>query len=234
MNIDPIGIVKSCYKQKFGIPRQPGLVPLATATLELCGEYNKPDMVRGLEAFSHVWLLFEFHASSKQGWKPMVRPPRLGGNQRIGVFASRSMFRPNGLGLSVCKLEYVDIHAESVLLGLSGIDLLDQSPVFDIKPYLPYADAVEGAHGAYASEKPVARHEVIFSKLALSQCKTAQQNINENIIELIRQILEQDPRPAFHQGNNNDRHYAMQLYDLDIKWQYKGEKVEVVNVISVC
>ncbi len=232
MNIEPIGIIKSCYKQKFGIPRQPGLVPLATATLELCGEYNQADMVRGLECFSHVWLLFEFHATSSLQWQSLVRPPRLGGNRRIGVFASRSMFRPNSLGLSVCKLEYVDTHSGSVLLGLSGIDVLDNTPVFDIKPYLPYADAIDDAYGGYAAEKPAIQHDVIFSELALSQCKRIQQDIKVSLIMLIRQILQQDPRPAFHQ--DSDREYVMQLYDFDITWRYSSKKVEVVKVVSVC
>jgi tRNA-Thr(GGU) m(6)t(6)A37 methyltransferase TsaA len=234
MNIEPIGIIRSCFKQKFGIPRQPGLVPEAKATLELLGEYNQPHMVRGLESFSHIWLLFHFHATADKGWQPMVRPPRLGGNERMGVLASRSMFRPNGMGLSVCKLDFVKVNSEFVTLGLSGIDVLDETPVFDVKPYLPYVDAIEDAQGAYASEKPFAQHEVGFSELALSQCLTAQQHIKENLVELISQILAQDPRPAFHQGKYSDREYTMQLYNLDITWCYKNKKVEVVKVLSLC
>jgi len=233
MKIEPIGIIKSCFKQKFGIPRQPGLVPLSTATLELFEPYNQPDMVRGLISFSHIWLIFDFHATRDKGWKPTVRPPRLGGNDRLGVFATRSMFRPNSLGLSVCKLEAVHIHTDGIRLDLSGVDILDNTPVFDIKPYLPYADVIDDAQGAYAASKPTKQHDVIFTDNALLQCQTAQHHYPNDLKALIRQILCQDPRPAYHQGVDSDREYAMQLYDLDIKWCYKNNNVVVVEVANV-
>ena len=231
MNIEPIGIIKSCFRQKFGIPRQPGLVPLATATLRLLDNYNTPEMVRGLEAFSHIWLIFEFHATRDKGWKAMVRPPRLGGNDKIGVLATRSMFRPNSLGLSVCKLESVNTDSRAVTLLLSGVDLLDNTPVFDIKPYLPYADSIETAHGAYADKKPTLQHVVTFTDEALAQCKLVQSE--SDLVALISQILAQDPRPAFQQGKDTQRGYAMQLFDLDIKWHYKNDTVEVVEVVKL-
>ncbi len=235
MNIEPIGFVTSCYKEKFGIPRQPGLVPLGTATLTLINEYNHPDMVRGLNSFSHVWLLFGFHATAKQGWKALVRPPRLGGNEKIGVFASRSMFRPNGMGLSVCKLEYIDNNKSSgeIQLNLSGIDILDNTPVFDIKPYIAYSDAVSNTSGSYASEKPTVNHTVIFTELAKSECTQEEKNSGIDFLKLIRQILEQDPRPAFHQNNennNNSRTYGMKLYDLNIKWRVEKQVVKVLSL----
>lgn len=235
MNIEPIGFVTSCYKEKFGIPRQPGLVPLGTATLMLINEYNHPDMVRGLNSFSHVWLLFGFHATAKQGWKALVRPPRLGGNEKTGVFASRSMFRPNGMGLSVCKLESIDKKSASgaIRLNLSGIDILDNTPVFDIKPYIAYSDAVPNTSGSYASEKPMTNHTVIFTEMAKSQCTQEQEKNGTDYLKLITQILKQDPRPAFHQDNESSgssRTYGMKLYDLNIKWRVEKQVVKVLSL----
>ena len=230
--IEPVGIIKSCFKQKFGIPRQSGLVPLANATLELVGEYNRPEMVNGLDSFSHIWLFFGFHEIPEKSWKPVVRPPRLGGNKRVGVFASRSMFRPNGLGLSVCKLEFVDIDSKAVTLGLSAVDLLDKTPVFDIKPYLPYADAISDAQGGYAVERPLVLDDVIFSDLAASQCHALQEDKRPDLVTLISQILAQDPRPAYHQDDKKE--YGMLLYDLEVKWRVVQKKVYVVKVLTLC
>lgn len=230
MNVEPVGFIRSCYKEKFGIPRQPGLVKQARATVELVGEYNKPEAVRGLDAFSHIWLIFHFHANAGQSWKPLVRPPRLGGNERVGVFASRSMFRPNGLGLSVCKLDTVAVGNGEVTLQISGADLLDNTPVLDIKPYLPYADYIEDAQGSYGNEKPATECRIVFSELALRQCEAKQAHINVNLKHLISEILLQDPRPAFHKGKQDNRKYGMKLYDLDIKWRYEGQ---VVNVLTL-
>lgn len=154
MNIDPIATVRSCFGEKFAIPRQPGLCPSAWGRLVFHPAYRSPEAVRGIEGFSHLWLIFGFHATVEQGWKPTVRPPRLGGNQRVGVFASRSTFRPNGLGLSLVKLEGVDHEdPEGPVLRLGGIDLLDGTPIYDVKPYLPYAEALPEASGGFASEE---------------------------------------------------------------------------------
>ena len=153
MTIDPIATVRSCFGAKFAVPRQPGLCPSAWGRLVFHPEYRSPEAVRGIEGFSHLWLVFGFHETVGQGWKPTVRPPRLGGNQRIGVFASRSTFRPNGLGLSLVRLEGVDTKApDSPVLLLGGLDLLDGTPVYDVKPYLPYAEAVPEAAGGFAGE----------------------------------------------------------------------------------
>ncbi len=185
----PIGYVHSCYREKFGIPRQPGLVTEAHGEVRLLPEFSQPDIVRGLEAFSHVWLVFQFHAIITAPWKPTVRPPRLGGNQRLGVFATRSMFRPNPLGLSVVKLEAVQHGASEIVLSVSGLDLLDGTPVLDIKPYLPYADCVEAATGGFASKAPEVRRCVEFSALAEKQCilKSAEWSVNVRL--LLVQIL---------------------------------------------
>ena len=141
MTLDPIGTVHTCFGGKFGVPRQPGLCPSAWGKLVFHETYRSPEAIRGIEGFSHLWLIFGFHETVAQGWKPTVRPPRLGGNQRVGVFASRSTFRPNGLGLSLVRLEGIDTTAnDAPVLLLGGVDLLDGTPVYDIKPYLPYAE----------------------------------------------------------------------------------------------
>jgi tRNA-Thr(GGU) m(6)t(6)A37 methyltransferase TsaA len=149
-SLSPIGTIHSCYGEKFGIPRQPGLVKSATATLELLPPYNSPDALRGLDGFSHLWVIFLFHQSTRNQWKATVRPPRLGGNERVGVFASRSNFRPNPIGLSVVEL----LTVEGTQLHLGGGDFLDGTPVLDIKPYLPYADCIPSATGAFATRTP--------------------------------------------------------------------------------
>ena len=191
LQFSPIGMISSCYKEKFGIPRQPGLVPAATAELILGDEFGE-ESVRGLEGFSHIWLNFVFHKTQAQGWKQMVRPPRLGGNEKVGVFASRSTFRPNPVGLSVVELLCVKIKKGRVVLHLAGCDLLEGTPVLDIKPYLPYADIIPGAKGGFAKNKPEALLEVVFSEKAELQCKQADQRIdhvasrnNSDIIETV-------------------------------------------------
>lgn len=153
MNLDPIATVRSCFGGKFGVPRQPGLCPSAWGRLVFHAAYRSPEAIRGIEGFSHLWLIFGFHETVDQGWKPTVRPPRLGGNERIGVFASRSTFRPNGLGLSLVKLEGIDTTAaDSPILLLGGLDLLDWTPVYDVKPYLPYAEAQPDAATGFAGD----------------------------------------------------------------------------------
>ena len=222
-NFSPVGIISSCYKEKFGIPRQPGLVPEARAELVLDKQFGE-ECVRGLEDFSHIWLSFVFHETQSQGWKPMVRPPRLGGNAKVGVFASRSTFRPNALGLSVVELVEVDTQSSCTILHLAGCDLLDGTPVMDIKPYLPYADIIPNAKGGFAQTRPEAIVNVSFSDEALQQCEDFGKHLKCNLKVLITQILQLDPRPSYHHTSknkeNNDRIYAMKLYDFDLKWRY--------------
>ena len=141
----PIGIIHSCFREKFGIPRQPGLVTAAEGRLEILPPYNRAEAFRTLQDYSHLWLVFVFHAALRQHWSATVRPPRLGGNQRVGVFATRSPYRPNPLGLSRVELRAIDYSGQGVNLLLGGIDLLDQTPVLDIKPYLPSYYAISDA-----------------------------------------------------------------------------------------
>jgi tRNA-Thr(GGU) m(6)t(6)A37 methyltransferase TsaA len=224
-----IGVIHSCFKEKFGIPRQPGLAPLARGQLELLPPYNDPAALEGLEACSHIWLQFVFHANRRSEWKPKVKPPRLGGNKTMGVFATRSPIRPSPLGLSVVQL--VDIcHAENrCWLELAGIDLLDGTPVIDIKPYLPYVDCVPTAVNHLAPTPP-ALLPVSFSSNAQAQLAA---HADRNLRELIQQVLQQDPRPSY-QTPEPERIYGMKLLDIDVRWRYQplaaGWAIEVTEL----
>lgn len=228
----PIGIIASPYKEKFGIPRQPGLVTEAQATLTLLPPYNQPETVRGLESFSHVWVIFVFHATQDQGWKPTVRPPRLGGNARLGVFATRSTFRPNPLGLSVAKLSAIQVQGRTISLVLTGADLLDGTPVLDIKPYLPYADALPLARAGFAPDAPPSVQRVTFSAEAEQQCAQRQGSGGVDLRQVITQVLAQDPRPSYQQGQHRGRVYAMRLYDFDLRWHYTPDGIEVLALAA--
>ncbi len=230
MNLEPIGTLHSCFKEKFGIPRQPGLVPAARASLVLWPPYNVAEALVGLESFSHVWLIYAFHAIEKRKWQPTVRPPRLGGNRRVGVFASRSNFRPNPIGLSVLKLEKIVREGKRLTLELSGADLLDGTPVFDIKPYLPYADGIADARGGYASNAPEAAFSVAFSPQARAACKQLEAGTTPGITALLEQMLALDPRPAYTGRNNPDRIYGTRVYDVDVRWKVATDRVVVVEV----
>jgi len=233
LDFQPIGYIASCYQEKFGIPRQPGLVPVAKSQLVLSDSYGE-ESVRGLEGFSHIWVQFVFHQTQQQGWKSMVRPPRLGGNKKVGVFASRSTFRPNPIGLSVVELSKIEVKKSMVILHLLGCDLLNKTPVLDIKPYLPYVDAIPDAVGGFATEKPESLIEVTFTDLARSQSETASVRLGEDITTLITQILELDPKPSYQKNNSNgDRIYRMKLYDFDLSWQYcENNKINVLAINS--
>ena len=232
ITLTPVGVIRSCFKEKFGIPRQPGLVPEAEATLELVPPYNRPEAVRGLEAFSHLWLIFAFHAIPDRPWQPTVRPPRLGGNRRLGVFATRSTFRPNPVGLSVVGLQSIDAREGQVRLHLSGVDLLDGTPILDIKPYLPYVDRIESAVGGFADTAPGAELTVEFSDAALQQCHNQTVLPPERLIALITGLVAQDPRPAYAAGQISSRVYGMRLYDFDIRWQVSGAAAQVISIVD--
>ena len=192
MTLDPIGTVRTCFGGKFAVPRQPGLCPSAWGELVFHDAYRSPEAIRGIEGFSHLWLIFGFHAALAQGWKPTVRPPRLGGNQRVGVFASRSPFRPNGLGLSLVRLEGVDTTArDAPVLLLGGVDLLDGTPVYDIKPYLPYAEAIPDAAAGFASPD-IPRLQVEITEPAAAEFA----RLPARAQAVIREALAFDPRPA--------------------------------------
>ena len=232
-NFSPVGKISSCFKEKFTIPRQPGLVPAATAELILQPPYSVPEIVRGLEGFSHIWVIFAFHAIPIGQWKPTVRPPRMGGNQRLGVFATRSTHRPNPIGLSVVKLSDIQINEGRVSLLLDGCDLLDGTPVLDIKPYLPYADSVLDATGGFANLTPETRFTVCFTLQAGRECELASLRLARDVEELIRQILALDPRPSYQSGKQGDRIYATYLCDFNLRWRYLADNVVEVVELSI-
>ena len=232
MNIEsctftPIGIVHSPYREKFGIPRQSGLVEEAISTIELTPPFDRAEAVRGLEQLSHVWVLFVFHQTMREQWKPTVRPPRLGGNERLGVFATRSPFRPNPIGLSSARLLGIEQTDSQLLIKLAGLDLVDGTPVLDIKPYIAYADSHVDANSGFASNRPAVLN-VVWSDDAL-QVATTYENQHAGFIQLVEQVLAQDPRPAYV-ADDEQREYGMQLYDANIRWRLAGDNIEVLNV----
>ncbi len=226
---DSIGIVHSCFKEKFGIPRQPGLVDAATAVLELTGEYASMDAVRGLEQCSHIWVLFLFSEHLQRGWTPLVRPPRSGG-RKMGVFATRSTFRPNPVGMSVVSLERIEERNGKPLLHLRGVDILDGTPVVDIKPYLPYSDSLPEASNRYAPDGQQLLLQIAYSSEALAQLNRHPQQ--HSLQPLIEQVLRCDPRPA-HQRNGKARSYGTLLMDVNIRWQIKDEIIEVLAIEAI-
>ncbi len=228
-SLEPIGIIHSCFKEKFGIPRQPGLAPAARAQLELFPPYGSHESLRGLSAFSHLWIIFIFHANPQNAWKATVRPPRLGGNRHIGVFASRSGFRPNRLGMSAVKLEQICSDASGVRLHLSGVDLLNGTPVLDIKPYLPYADSLPTASAGFAAEKPFPIFSVEFSPEADVMCRHLEKEW-PLFRQLIVQILQSDPRPAYYGGETSDRTHGVCIHDVDVKWKQEKHRIIVTAV----
>ena len=223
-----IGMVHSCYKEKFGIPRQSGLVPEAPATVVFDPEYAKPDAVRELARFSHIWLIFVFHQAITKDWPVMVRPPRLGGNKKVGVFASRSPFRPNAIGMSAVALERVEIGDSGPILHIRGADLLDQTPVLDIKPYLPYSDIIHTATGGYAPDAPPPVFPVIFSDEAETVLKR-KERVYPDIRAIIVRMLENDPRPAYYnQAKPADSSvFGIRIFDVDVKWSVKQDRILV-------
>ena len=227
---DAIALVESPYQEKFAIPRQPNLVSAAKGRVVLIGDANNSELVRDIEQFSHLWLLFIFHGTQAQGWKPLVRPPRLGGNVKTGVLATRSTFRPNPIGMSVVKLDKVTTIKKQTILHISGLDLLNGTPIVDIKPYVPYSDAIVDADAGFAQQQPEAGLSVVFSEQAQADLKQYNQRDGELAL-LIEQVLRQDPRPAYKQGKADDKVYGMSLYDLNIQWQLTAlDSVLVLNI----
>lgn len=231
ISLQPIGVVRSCFKEKFGTPRQPGLVPSAKAVLEIAAPYNQIDAFRGLEEFSHVWLVFLFDRSMVDNWKPTVRPPRLGGNKRLGVFATRSNFRPNPVGLSLVKLDHLEATGADVRLHLSGIDLLDGTPVLDIKPYLPYAESIPTAYAGFAEAAPDLSSVVEFSQAAEMELESIDAQREIDLRQLICEVLAHDPRPAYKKADDK-KIYGMRLLDLEIQWQKSSHGVVVESIYT--
>ncbi|MEX0730012.1 MAG: tRNA (N6-threonylcarbamoyladenosine(37)-N6)-methyltransferase TrmO [Aquisalimonadaceae bacterium] len=224
-----IGTVRGGFDDRFGTPRQPGLAPSAVAELMLHPPHDQAEALRGLETCSHVWLLFLFHCTAAQGWRPTVRPPRLGGNRRIGVFASRSPFRPNPVGLSVVELEGLILAPGRCGLRFRNHDLVDGTPVIDIKPYLPWSDALPEARPPAGFEAPPANAlQVVFSEQAERACLDAER-AGVPLADLVSELLSQDPRPAYRR-QQSDRWHGMLIRGRDVRWTVEGGIARVVEI----
>jgi tRNA-Thr(GGU) m(6)t(6)A37 methyltransferase TsaA len=209
-------------------------VPEARARLEFVPPFGQPAALAGLEGFSHLWIVFQFHGAPTNRWRPTVRPPRLGGRRRMGIFATRSIHRPNPIGISVVRLDEVCCLGGECWLELSGVDLLDGTPVLDIKPYLPWADAPPGASAAAAPAAPPARLEVRFTPEAQARCRDLEGASRPDLYKLICGILALDPRPGYRTRNDGRvpaaRLYGIQLYDLDVRWRVASGAATVTEV----
>ncbi len=219
ITLEVIAHIHTDFPAKFGIPRQSGLAD-TRATVLFVPKYRNPDALRGLEEFSHLWLLWGFSGNIRQEWSPTVRPPRLGGNKRVGVFASRSPFRPNPIGLSCVALEGMERReGKGTLLHVRGADLMDGTPIYDIKPYLPYVDCRWEASGGFSDR--VKEYE-----LQVEIPKAWMERVPKEHREILKQILSQDPRPSYQEDPH--RIYGMEYAGMEVRFQVEG------NVLRVC
>ena len=210
------------FPTKFGIPRQSGIIPSLKGRIVFEPEYRNTDAIRGLEEFSHIWLIWEFSEALREDWSPTVRPPRLGGNVRKGVFATRSPFRPNPIGLSSVKLKSIEIDPKlGPILNVSGADLMDGTPIYDIKPYIAYTDSHPDAISGFASKPAEYLLEVKFPEELLERVPSA---IRESLID----VLAHDPRPQYH--DNPERLYGMAFGDIEVKFKVNGLKLTVHSI----
>ena len=223
MEIIPIAHIRSDFSEKFGIPRQSGLVEELTADVVFTPEFREPAALRGIGGFSHLWLIWEFSKARREGWSPTVRPPRLGGNQRMGVFATRSPFRPNPIGLSCVRLlEVRQDRALGPVLTVAGADLLDGTPIYDIKPYLPYADCKPDAVGGVAAHPQEAELTVDCSPALLDR-------VPEDKRAALLAVLAQDPRPQYQ--NDPARIYGMSFADVEVRFQVVEGRLMVTEIL---
>ncbi len=235
----PIGLIESCFKEKFGIPRQPGLARSAPAIIRLDREDPfLAQALRRLEEFSHLWVIYVFHEHGSRNWKPSIRPPRLGGAEKVGVLASRSPHRPNPIGLSVVELVRVDLEDPAgAAIHVRGGDFLDGSPVLDIKPYLPYADSIPEASSGWADE-PIVRTSVEFATTAEEKIgRIESHERREELRAMITEVLELDPRPAFQKrrlpptsAEAQGLDFGFALMEFDVKWRIDGGRFVVTDL----
>lgn len=220
MKIKPIAYLTGCYPEKFGIPRQPRLVNDAHGYIQLISPYQSRDFLDGLALFSHIWLIFGFHQNQWQG-DAKVRPQRLGGNQKMGVFATRSPYRPNGLGLSA--VEIINIDYDKVSITVKGHDLVNDTPIYDIKPYVPFTDAIDNARSSFAIQAPH-QYPVMITDQAMPRFKAQ----DESTQRLIQEVIAQNPIPPFHE--DDARIYGVALKDLNIRFQRRDNVFYVIEI----
>ena len=220
----PIAHIETPFRSKFGVPRQAGLVDYE-ARVVFEPDYRIPEAVRGLEEFDYIWLLWQFHLAQRETWSPTVRPPRLGGNKRVGVFATRSPFRPNNIGLSSVRLLRVAVEpALGPVLYVSGADLVDGTPVFDIKPYIPYADSHPGVRSGFAPDSPTPRLTVADPQQLLSKLTPGQRRALVDALAL-------DPRP--HYQDDPSRRYVMPFGEVEVAFTVDSKMLNIVNVSTI-
>jgi tRNA-Thr(GGU) m(6)t(6)A37 methyltransferase TsaA len=218
-----IARIQSEFPAKFGIPRQSGMVEGLKAAIIFEGEYRNPDALRGLEAVSHLWLIWGFSEAERETWSPTVRPPRLGGNTRVGVFATRSPYRPNPLGLSSVKIDRIEQDAAlGPIIHILGADLMDGTPIYDIKPYIPFTDSHPEAVSGFARHSPDQLLEVCIGEPWL-------QKLPPDTEQILRELLALDPRPSYQ--NDPDRVYGMAFREMEIRFTVRGR---VLTVVEVC
>ena len=224
--LEPVAHIRTDFSSKFGIPRQSGLVEALKGTIVFTEKYRDASALRGIEGYSHLWLIWEFSESVMERWSPTVKPPRLGGNTRVGVFATRSPFRPNPLGLSCVKLEGVELSSpEGPVLHVAGADLLDGTPIYDIKPYIPYADCHPEATGGFTDSIDYARLNVDFPPALLALIPTEKR-------EALIEVLAQDPRPGYRHGDD-ERRYGVEFAGFDVRFMVRGDTLFVLEVVTL-
>ena len=222
ITIEPIARIRSDFSSKFGIPRQSGLVAELQATIIFEPAYRNADALRGMEDFSHLWLIWQFSENVRSQWSPTVRPPRLGGNTRLGVFATRSPFRPNNLGLSCVKLVGLEQTQEyGTVIHVAGADLMDGTPIFDIKPYIPYSDCHQDALGGFTDTTPRETLQVSIDPVLLKKLPESKQ-------EALIGVLTQDPRPSYQ--NDPDRIYGLPFAGFDIRFRVQDTVLTVIEI----
>lgn len=228
-SLQSIGIAHSPFSERFGVPRQAGLIPVA-GSIELFAATDS-GITDGIDAFSHLWLLFMFDRNPGNQWKPRVRPPRLGGNDRVGVFASRSPFRPNPIGMSLVRYQGQEIRNNRLHLLVEGLDLVNGTAIIDIKPHLPYADCPENSFAQWADRPPARTHTVQFSHTA-GEALQQYDSQYPKLESLISDVLAYDPRPAYQQDDPN-RVYGIKLYGLNIQWVTTDNTSTVIKIAPV-
>lgn len=223
MDISPIAYIRTEFPEKFGIPRQSGLADNLRARIVFEPEYRNHDAVRGLDGFSHIWLIWEFSANKRSCWQPTVRPPRLGGNEHMGVFATRSPFRPNPLGLSCVSLERIDMDdREGPVIHVRGADLMDGTPIYDIKPYIKYADSRPHAVCGYVDTLPERTLKVVLPP----ECSSMVQD--KTLIPALVETLSLDPRPSYH--DDPERVYGLSFAGFNVRFKVKDGVLNVVGI----